>query len=160
MLYIDSLGKLALLVFSGLLIFGYSGSSLAQDKQSTQSLTPTDKSEKNENNFRPATQQDLIQMVTAGGVASCALAQQKKLSFSESLQASAFGVAWVIENLHGSKVEDSKDKISKLNLLNGSAWQMLQIAKDLCYDKLSVEDRKFIDDNYAAIGGKLKDAKK
>ena len=142
-----------LVLFSGIPCFAQGDQANPQSTPSAPGKSPTLVN-------KPATSQDIIQLSTTGTISACILAQSKKASFSDALQASAFAVAWVIENFHGSMVEGSNVKIPQVNLFNLSAIQIIGNAKNNCYDKLSTDDKKFIDENFAKMEQQFKNAPK
>ena len=151
--------KLFNVLFLGLAIGAFAAPVIAQDNQPSSSSSPAQKSNTGQQ-AKPATQVELNQLAAAGAITACENILRNKVASKDALPSSALGVAWVIDNFHGGLIEGNPNKIALQQLVSGSFVQILGVTKQICYEKFTAADKKFVDEAIASINDQIKSQQK
>ena len=146
-------------LFLGLMLGAVAAPVSALDNQPPSSAIPSQKGNTGQQ-AKPATQIELNQLAAAGAITACENNLRNKVAIKDALPSSALGVAWVIDNFHGGLVEGNPNKIATQQLVSGSFVQILGVTKQICYEKFSAADKKFVDEAIASITDQMKSQQK
>ena len=131
--------------------------SVAQNSSSGQSSAQATPKAAGATNTKPASQELLNQMMVAASVSTCEIVIGKKVSFQDAMIANAAGIAYVIQNFHGGRVEGAPNKLEFPQLVDGTGIRIILFTKgSTCYPKLVDSDKKFIDDAAAKFDEAVK----
>ena len=109
----------------------------------------------------PATERDVSIYVQLGAVNTCVLSSMK-VPLDKSLPAITESIVYVLNGAHGGVIQgaNNNQKLNPNQLANGTVFQMMPRIKQLCYDKLTAEDKTKVDGVITQIDNVIKQNKK
>ena len=100
------------------------------------------RSDKNEFNFVPASDEDIF-LYRQIGISYLCMARQIDVEFPKAISLAAKNYALLISSRHGGLIKElGKDKIPDKNIYNGAILQLLDGAMKNCPDMVPEEDKK------------------
>ncbi|WP_269617255.1 Villin headpiece domain-containing protein [Prochlorococcus marinus] len=102
-------------------------------------------SDKNEVNFKPASDEDIF-LYRQIGISYLCMARQIEVEFPKAISLAAKNYALLISSRHGGLIKElGKEKIPEKNIYNGAILQLLDGAIKNCPDMVPEEDKnKFL----------------
>jgi hypothetical protein len=109
----------------------------------------------------PATERDVSIYVQLGAVNTCVLSSMK-VPLDKALPAITESIVYVLNGAHGGVIQgaNNNQKLNPNQLANGTVFQMMPRIKQLCYDKLTAEDKTKVDSVITQINNAIKQNKK
>ena len=99
-------------------------------------------SNKKEIKYSPASREEMI-FYRQIGISYFCLARQSKIKFPESISIASKNFALIVSNKHGGLIEEIGDKkLTNEEIYNGSYFQLIEGAIQLCPDQVPEEDKK------------------
>ena len=99
-------------------------------------------SDKNEVNFKPASDDDIF-LYRQIGISYLCMARQIEVEFPKAISLAAKNYALLISSRHGGLIKElGKEKIPEKNIYNGAILQLLDGAIKNCPDMVPEEDKK------------------
>ena len=99
-------------------------------------------SNKNEVNFKPASDEDIF-LYRQIGISYLCMARQIDVEFPKAISLAAKNYALLISSRHGGLIKElGKEKIPDKNIYNGAILQLLDGAIKNCPDMVPEEDKK------------------
>lgn len=95
---------------------------------------------------KPASTEIMDSMALAAAVGICIMAEKEAVSVSKSSAAMAKGMAYVLNIEHGAQVAGISGRLEPQQLITGSILQIAALVQQGCHERISTEDKKFIDD--------------